>query len=186
MNILCDVDGVLADFTGALLARWNERHGTHYATEDVRDYDIGKLLKDPEWWYVTMQQGFWANLDVLPGAKELIATISNSGLPWAYLTSVKYVENVHAARERAFWLDTHFGDYGLAEEHLAVVLSARAKKGLFAETSIVIDDSPEVANLAAKESAHVLVRAQPWNTGIPNRMTIEEITKYIKNKEWLR
>lgn len=107
-TILLDCDGVLADFTGAMLATLNDRHGTQHVKADVTDWDMGAALGVgmTEICEIANTPSFCRDLPVLPGAQEavyrlrarydvIVVTSPMAGPFWCY--------------ERYAWLRENFG-----------------------------------------------------------------------------
>lgn len=133
--ILCDVDGVLADFTGALL----EQCGTSLKASDVNNWDLFSMMEPhcrAKAFKILKGYDFWRNLPVLPHAKEAIEDLRRQGKvvfvtsPWANATSGWQCKGWGYAR--AHWLKEHFN-----ATHADVIIAY--SKG-FVTGDILIDD----------------------------------------------
>jgi 5'(3')-deoxyribonucleotidase len=133
---LCDVDGVLADFTTSLL----KESGSKLTVSDIDDWDcfsimepesrdlaLNKILRDKE---------FWGNLPLLPHAQIAVEDMRRRGTvlfvtsPWANRTRGWECDGWGHAR--AHWLRRHFD---ASHEELIIAYSKQYVQGDF-----LIDD----------------------------------------------
>ena len=110
-TILCDVDGVLADFTGALL----DQCGTVVKPSDINNWDLFSMLEPDcraKAFKILQNSEFWRNLPVFPHAQEAVEDLRRKGRvlfvtsPWANSTTGWECHGWGYAR--AHWLREHF------------------------------------------------------------------------------
>lgn len=135
-RVLCDVDGVLADFLTEFLEFGNTLTGVRYKKEDIKKWDIFsyfdeenckkciKHLSDP---------GFAARLKVYPGAKPALKAIKE--LADLFIVTVPVYTSLTWVYERTGWLKEHFG---IESKHIVYTASKELVSG-----DIFIDDRPE-------------------------------------------
>lgn len=108
---LVDVDGVLADFTGALL----NACGSKLKTSDINDWDMFSMIEPDarkKAFEVLKTKEFWRNLPLLPNAQNEIEKLRRKGRvlfvtsPWGNPTAGWECDGWGYAR--AHWLREHF------------------------------------------------------------------------------
>lgn len=156
-RILIDVDGVLADFMGAVLSFVNTRHGTNFNHHDMYD-DFRVVIKE----YHTQElenfiksEGFCQMLKVLPGAIEGVQKLRDLGWDIMFVTS-PYKDAPTWAYDRMKWLERYFG--ATRED----VIFARNKKYVHGVT--LIDDLPRnCIEWSRYNQACSYMYERPWN-----------------------
>lgn len=112
--LLCDVDGVLADFTGAVLSLVEAYTGRRYTRADVTSWSYREALglTPEEWRDVSAhisQPGFARRLEPLPAAEELRRLIASTpALDVQFVTSPWRSSPTWYA-DREAWLCDTFG-----------------------------------------------------------------------------
>ena len=107
MEILLDVDGVVADFSGYLLRSVY----SELTADDVICWDIMSLMTEEQRVMAIARlksADWWLNQPVMLGAKEAVETLREDGHNIHWVTSPWY----SCARwewARRLWLDRHFG-----------------------------------------------------------------------------
>ncbi|MEW5953373.1 MAG: hypothetical protein AB1815_06435 [Bacillota bacterium] len=144
----CDLCNTIADINTRLFAITGMR--------DIANYP----LPLPHGFFATNSDIFWA-AKPFRGAPEILRHLVNQGAEIHYITA-----RPEWAREiTTKWLSRHGFPGG--EIHMA-----QPKKDVIKRYNIelMIEDHPGEI-LAIKDLCHVLVRAQPYNVGHPNRFT---------------
>lgn len=170
--ILVDVDGVLANFVGAVLDFINEKHGTILTPDDIHD-DLNKSI--PQYYdndlikFIT-SKGFCQTLQVLPGAKEAIDKFKSNNFKIIFVTS-PYLNAPTWTYDRLKWLKKHFG------AKRDDVIFARNKK--YIDGLTLIDDLPRNC-IEWHNYQNSLIGAtlfsRPWNKKYHKNLYSIEIT----------
>jgi len=175
-----DCDGVLGDWVGAILTRWNAERGTNFSAEDITDFDMTKVLGSDEWRKIWTDKGFWANIKPYPWARALIKALRNSGSPWAILTSLPLTKlHPSAAYERAWWVEKNFG--ANPDDHL--IICSRKHFVVHAQGDILIDDKPKTIYEVHAAGGGPMTFKQPWNKEVEEhgfeRYTPEDLIEIL-------
>lgn len=159
MNILLDVDGVLADFPSAALRYINARAGREHLLGDIEEHDILKSLALLHW-----QDAFdlWCaetdvcrQLEVYDGAQVFVEKLRGMGDLIIVTSPYSAVPTwMHA---RLAWLEEHFGI------HKRDVVFCKRKE--LVRGHVLIDDKLENCEAFASSGQHrdTIVFDRPWN-----------------------
>ncbi len=128
MKIYFDMDGVLADFDGML-----RKHHPH-----VEDFSV---LPDDEFWpLVKAIPNFWEDLEILPGANEMVkAAFENENVTHVEVLSAPSRHDLRSYAGKVKWLEKHFSEYFPFDLRLNLVI-AKNKKHFAEPGSVLIDD----------------------------------------------
>ncbi len=180
--VLCDVDGILADFVLGALAMIEHRLGRHYEVEQVDMWDFGSLpgfdkIQD-EFWELTKAMGFATSLPVFAGAVEGIERLRTIA-DVEFLTSPMHGSKTWV-HERNEWLEKHFGAHHKDVHHV--------HKKFRMPGRVLIDD--KVEHIAEWEAANpnglALLWDRPYNRGTPHTVvrdweTVYTVVRDMKN-----
>jgi uncharacterized HAD superfamily protein len=182
-GIACDLDGVLAETHGPLIARLNKRFGvdlhpndlTEWDWEDVycprfgidraeleaeisRAYDYGGILMDPP-----VYVGHLRTVSVLAGMAEKFEVVTaRRDLPWLR----------KATRD---WLDF----YGIPYTRITHAKDKAAYcRG--AGLSWLIDDSPGQAQSCAAAGVRVALLDKPYNRRVPDGLNLTRVDHFAE------
>lgn len=184
MRILLDIDGLLADWMGAVTQIVEEGTGRVLTPKDVNGWlSLSKLgFSRTEQDYiesVLASRGFCTGLEVLPGAKEGVTALAKMG-EIAYVTSIWWGSETWTY-ERHTWLKKH----GFLAEGQKLVFT---KNKELVTGDVFVDDKPE--NVMAWRAQHPgklgLLWSTPWNLVLENSLPrvagwmqlIEEVLKW--------
>ena len=177
MNIYVDVDDVLAAFSVAFLERLNAVRGTRFRPEDHTDFGFPGMLEPGKQWYEYVPDvNFWASIPLHPWAQELMEAVRETGLPYAYLTSIFFGA---AFEGRKMWLDHYFPETDGTPAHSKMILAVR-KDLVVRRGDILIDDAPHQIEAGRRVGATVFPLERPWNKDVLGRMTPEEIIDTVR------
>ena len=123
-QLYLDVDGVLADFDG----------GVQRLTGMTPDQLEAARGRGGFWKALARADGFYANLDVLPGAAEMVDTVRH--LKPIMLTGLPLGK--WAAPQKRIWAESHFPD-------LKIITCMAADKWRYARPGDVLVDDREKA-----------------------------------------
>jgi len=114
-TIACDMDEVLCDFLGALIAWHNATYGTSLTKADFKSYAFheawgGTLTEGVDKVHRFFESSYFAKIEPIPGAAQAVAALRKR----ARLVVVTSRQNVIAERTLE-WLNAHFPDDVFAE-----------------------------------------------------------------------
>lgn len=116
MIVLIDVDGVVADFAGAVFEEVYQLTGTrHDPVKDLTEYHIARALDlpQPTWDRVKNQvdrPGFAARIDPYPGAVDGVKQLAS--MADVYFVTAPWRTSATWTWDRSTWLRSHFGPLG--------------------------------------------------------------------------
>jgi 5'(3')-deoxyribonucleotidase len=182
MKVLLDVDGVLADLTGAL----SKASAGLFAPEDVTSYNFADCLSKKALAVVNrcmVEPGFVERLPECKGAISLFADLTCAGHKPVFVTK-PYHKSPTWTYERTRWLEKTFG--------AALEIVHTGHKHLI-HGDVLVEDSIENAHgwLVHHPKAWVIIVDRPWNqAALPWRCTrvseLEEIPKLLGEEEAAR
>jgi hypothetical protein len=120
--IMCDLDGVLADFDGGIKK-----------LTGLLPHQLGKR---DMWKAVAHDKTFFEKLDLLPDAMELYQFLKSTGVPITVLTGLPTMNN--GADQKRRWVARVLG-----EDQNVIVLPSKEKYMHATNTCILIDDRPD-------------------------------------------
>ena len=184
IELYVDMDGVLFDFAGASC----RVHGQDPVTIDCWNYYEKWGLTEDEFWEPINAEGreFWANLEKLPWADELLGLVRELDPNFHILTKPSTKPDCMAGKLDA--LQRAFG------EDFRRYIFAPNKYPLAAYGRLLIDDSDDnLVKWAAREGS-IVVMPQPWNIAAPDcyrrmesvREQFEEYKKFAKKASLAR
>lgn len=160
-NILLDMDGVLADFTGGALRELNAFTGQSYTVKDYArlfgKFGINEFYGIPEqqfWTIIDQNDRFWIDLEMIPWALDLYWMLREIA-PVTILTTPN--ENPICAADKIIWLDNNMKISGKD-----VILAH--KKYLLAGNGILIDDREKNCQEFIDAGGEAVFVPSSWNT----------------------
>jgi 5'(3')-deoxyribonucleotidase len=161
-RILCDVDGVLADFVGLVLDYVQRNVGLHYSREAIDAWDCFAVLGIPEHWPYFRTQcdelQLCRSMRPIPGASEFYAALGQIGevrvctspMTPAWLS------------QRAEWLV----EFGIPmRDHI----HAHDKHELHPAYDVLIDDRTENCEAFERAGGRAFCIATPYNANVSTR-----------------
>lgn len=148
--ILCDVDGVLADFVGHIRDKCN-------VTSEVREMDLKLSLTEEEMQRVHLmaqEPGFCADMPWYEGAEEFFQSLLHLG--HVYVVTAPW-DSATWAHERKKWVSKHL--------HPGRVISCGYQAKALVRGNVLIEDSPTTCHLwlEANPDGHAVLRDLPIN-----------------------
>jgi 5'(3')-deoxyribonucleotidase len=137
MIILLDCDGVLADFSGALLDVVNKEdapEGKVFTRNDLSRWDVAGCLhlRRDRLSSILSREGFVVGMAPLPGAQKAVYELCVIGT--VYIVTTPFHSSPTWAYERTEWLSRHFGI------HAERVIHTAAKE--LVRGDLFVDDKP--------------------------------------------
>lgn len=166
--VLVDMDGVLADFDGAINVFLKENypdipvvpHKSFYFHEDYPDSAHQAIITQFQ-----ASQYFFLNLPVLPGAIEGWQRIIDLGYE-PRICSSPLSRNEWCGAEKLDWVEQHLGSYA---RETAIITSDKD----LAEGIALIDDRPIIKNADQATWKHVVFH-QPYNEHIDTPLRLRD------------
>lgn len=140
LHIAVDMDDVLVDFVGGLLAAIKTEYNVEIPEDDITQWDLHPVL-DPiigySWWtWLKHREWLWANFPAIPGAIGSIDRLRNEGHYLELVTSKPRWAEHNVWK----WL----GKWRPALNRVTIVTTDQiSKKSDFTQASVLIDDKAE-------------------------------------------
>ena len=162
MIILVDMDNVLADTESGFIDAWkrkfpNEPFIPKRDRKSVRFSDEYPLKKVNE---VFGEKGFFLPLALIPGGKEALEHMAESGHT-VYICTVPFYDYTYCLAEKYQWIETNIG-----KEWTEKMVITRDKTIINGD--ILIDDHPSITG-AAKPVWEQYIYTQPYNIHIKDK-----------------
>ncbi len=157
-HILLDMDGVIADFMGAILELHGQRELADKWPDGEADYaGVLGMTKDEFWKPVDGLGGrFWAGFPPYPWLNELLALLRETA-PFTISTSPS--RSAACASAKVEWLREHF------QEPLYMDFMIGTQKYLLAKPDVVlIDDQHKNIDKFREHGGQAILFPQPWNS----------------------
>lgn len=160
MRILCDMDGVIADWGhayGESLDAFGEEAALIPRHKDQRSFDLNAGRTDRERELIAavmIESGFYARLQPIEGAKQALKAMVKAGHDVRIVTS-PWISNPTCASDKLNWIVKHYGSHWGAR----VILTADKT---VVRGDILIDDKPAISGSMQPEWEHVWFD-QPYN-----------------------
>ncbi|RXM31053.1 hypothetical protein EOD39_7310 [Acipenser ruthenus] len=163
VRVLVDMDGVLADFEGALLRKYRERYpGEPFIELSERR---GFLARDqyrqispelgPKLSSVYESPGFFLDLKPISGAIEAMKEMSNLRNTEVFLCTSPILQYEHCVQEKFLWVEKHLG-----AEFVQRLILTRDKTIVHAD--LLIDDKDSIKGESAEgiQGLHASVKGE--------------------------
>jgi len=189
MIIGLDLDEVLADFINNFLAYYNNINKTSFKQEEIYDYNIFKVWKQPKEKimksiYDFYKTPYFENIKPISGAVEGVEILSQKH-ELKIITSrqndikqktIKWIEKYFPNKFSQTYFTNHFSFNGSSSKKSEICLSENV--------DIMIEDSPEHAIDCASVSTKVMLLNRPWNKSnkfSKNILRVQSWKEIIKN-----
>lgn len=140
-TIYLDMDGVLADFDGAMALRGVGNSSGHFLHLPKAQWSAEQLAADAAVRAEMLKPGFWPSLPVMPGARELLAVASQLVSPDCLFILTATPRGDPAVRAAVAAQKTAWAADNLGFDHMRVLTCLRSEKRLHAGPGrILVDD----------------------------------------------
>jgi 5'(3')-deoxyribonucleotidase len=169
LAIITDVDGVLADFNGAL-SKALALEGCHLLTdEDYHTWELTKCV--PKEYHKALERiahrpGFCASIPRYDGSQEFYRRLRSQGRVMAVTTAWK--GSSRWEQERFEWLLS----FGFADPEIHIVFKHEEKYAV--PCDVVIEDRVETLRAWPGTALRILVH-RPWNKQTPQRDRTDKV-----------
>jgi len=137
MRIAVDMDDVVVDFIGGLLAAVKKEYDVDIKVSDIKQWDLKPVLNPiigRSWWaWLRDREWLWANFDAVDGAIGAIDRLRRAG-HWVEMVTSKPDWAEHNVYK---WL----GKWRLNPQRVTIV-KVEDKKANFTDADVLIDDKP--------------------------------------------
>ena len=107
MIIGLDMDGVMADFMGAVIEQYNHFTNENITLADIKTYSASKYIKDPHRWQRIIESpGFMRSLKPINGAIEGVETLHKAGHEIIFVSNASNCPT--SGHEKREWLKYYF------------------------------------------------------------------------------
>lgn len=173
-RILVDQDDVLALFVHGVVQKFNARYGTNFTIEDCNQWNLENVF-GPKVWDLVKEEGFFWNLEPVPGALEVFKRLYTSGRYDMYIVTAS---EPHAYVEKIQWLEYYMPFFSI-DKHF---ISCKSKDAVWGD--VLLDDG--MHNIEAFHGiGESIVFDRPHNRhliGFKRIYNWYEFEQYIENK----
>jgi len=151
LRIVFDSDGVLANTQKEVLKRYNKEYGLAFTLDDITSWHLSKVEKPgTNMSKYFLEDGFFASLEPMKGAQEIVKVLSDIGDELFVATSSPVVGLV----DKVLWIRKHFPQ--IPKDNISLI----TRKDLLCG-DIILDDG--LHNLYPSNFNYPIVFNQPWN-----------------------
>jgi len=159
-QVLCDMDGVLADFVSGA-AKAHHRESPYLYPKNYGTFDIEKLwdISAQEFWAPidAMGQDFWLGLEKTPEADELVALLTERvGVESIAILTAPSDDPGCVPGKRA-WIRKHYPQFSKQ------IIYTSAKGFLAAPTKLLIDDRDRNIDEFRRDGGQAILLPRLWN-----------------------
>lgn len=178
MDILIDMDGVIADFEGEFLKRWRANHPEKpYVPHEERKgfwlreqypLEYREFVEE-----IYLSPGFYYGLPAVEGSVDALNYLVSKGHNVRLCTAPMIPKYENCVLEKYHWVADHLGS-----EWIPRIIMTKDKT--FVRGDVLIDDMPEVHGALNPEWEHIIF-TQPYNKEIDHkkRLTWENFKEVL-------
>lgn len=171
MNLLIDMDNVVANLLKKWLNVYNDTYGDSLQPEQITDWALHKQAvkcSAADFYGIIAKPGFFADLEIMPNAVEVIERLAKAGHSIYFLTATPY-SNPTGGYDKCNWVQQYFPF--LDKDARARVIQAHHKYMVIGD--LLFDDSP--SNLNSFPGIKVVM---DWNFN-------KDVSVNYRAKNWL-
>jgi len=174
LRIGVDLDGVLAEAMIVWCELYNERYGRSLSLEDIRAWDVWKLVKIQRDEFFRILDHAWSHWERIPPTEEDVGQHVGllRELGTVDVVTGRSARTVASAKQ---WLEAHSIPYDSFVRTESTVAKIRLNYDVF------VDDSPRLMDLIASRSIALgILYTRPWNrdTRIPS--VVRRVTRWAE------
>ena len=174
LKIAVDLDGVLAEAMIAWCELYNKRYGQSISLEDIRAWNVWKIVKIPHDAFFRILDDAWLEWEKIPpteeGVGEQVRLLHEFGK--VDVVTGRSPRTVPSAKE---WLKAHRVPY----DRFVRTESNLAKINL--NYDVFVDDSPELMELIASRSTALgILYTRPWNRDTQMPTVVHRVTRWAE------
>ncbi|MBK9924682.1 MAG: 5'-3'-deoxyribonucleotidase [Anaerolineales bacterium] len=178
MRILIDMDGVISDFDGEFLKRWQTRHPdkfyipmeerTVFYVKDQYPEELKPLVAE-----ILLEPGFFRDMMPMDGAKEALLEMAAMGLE-VFICTSPLTTYKNCVLEKFEWVDQFLGPEWVKR----IVLT---KDKTLVKADYIIDDKPDITGVESKPDWEHILYDRPYNKGGSKKRLTWENWKDVLN-----
>jgi len=174
LKIAVDLDGVLAEAMIGWCELYNQRHGKSLSLEDIRAWDVWKLVKIQRDEFFRLLDDAWLQWERIPVTEqdvgEQIKLLHDFGT--VDVVTGRSARTVASAKE---WLRAHSIPY----DRFVRTESTLAKIRL--DYDVFVDDSPALMRyIASRSTALGILYTRPWNRDTQIPTVVRRVTRWAE------
>jgi len=180
LKIAVDLDGVLAEAMIGWCELYNKRYGQSLSLEDIRAWDVWKIVKIPHDVFFRILDDAWLEWEKIPptegGVGDQVQLLHELGT--VDVVTGRSSRTVPSAKQ---WLKAHSVPY----DRFVRTDSTLAKIHL--DYDVFVDDSPKLMELiASKSTALGIVYTRPWNRDVSLPSVIRRANSWTEVPPFVR
>jgi len=166
MRILVDMDGVISDFDGEFIKRWQERHPekfhipmeerTLFYVKDQYPEELKPLVME-----ILLEPTFFRDMMPMDGAKEALFEMDTMGLE-VFICTSPFSAYQNCVLEKYEWVEKTLGSDWV--NHIILT-----KDKTLVKADYLIDDKPEITGVEITPGWEHIVYDRPYNRGTNKR-----------------
>ena len=174
LKVAVDLDGVLAEAMIGWCELYNQRHGKSLSLEDIRAWDVWKLVKIQRDEFFRLLDDAWLQWERIPVTEqdvgEQIKLLHDFGT--VDVVTGRSARTVASAKE---WLRAHSIPY----DRFVRTESTLAKIRL--DYDVFVDDSPALMRyIASRSTALGILYTRPWNRDTQIPTVVRRVTRWAE------
>lgn len=174
LKIAVDLDGVLAEAMIGWCELYNQRHGQSLSFEDIRAWDVWKVVKIQRDEFFRILDDAWLQWERIPATEEDVGEQVKLLREFGSVDVVtgRSARTVASAKE---WLNAHSVPY----DRFVRTESTLAKIRL--DYDVFVDDSPTLMQLIASRSMALgILYTRPWNRDAQVPTVARRVAKWVE------
>lgn len=174
LKIAVDLDGVLAEAMIGWCELYSQRHGQSLSLEDIRAWDVWKIVKIQRDEFFRILDDAWAHWERIPATEEdvgdQVKLLHDFGT--VDVVTGRSARTVSSAKE---WLKANSIPYDRFVRTESTLAKIRLHYDVF------VDDSPTLMHLIASKSVGLgILYTRPWNRDTQIPTVVRRVTRWAE------